>query len=108
VHTTSMTALLDRLLGLWQEPVDKRDDPEAAFRELYADPVSINATPMPVSSLVERARALQRAFDGRTTEIVDPRGDARPGGDRVLHARRPASTRNYRLEQAFPPGANRL
>jgi len=66
-----MTALVDRLLGLWQEPVDERDDPEAAFRELYADPVSINGTPMPVSSLVERARALQRAFDGRTTEIVD-------------------------------------
>jgi predicted ester cyclase len=71
VHTTNMTALVDRLLGLWQEPVDERDDPEAAFRELYADPVSINGTPMPVSSLVERARALQRAFDGRTTEIVD-------------------------------------
>jgi hypothetical protein len=33
--------------------------------------VSINGTPVPVSSLVERARALQRAFDGRTTEIVD-------------------------------------
>jgi predicted ester cyclase len=66
-----MTALLDRLLGLWQEPVDERDDPEAAFRELYADPVSVNGTPMPVSSLVERARALQRAFDGLTTEIVD-------------------------------------
>ena len=66
-----MTALLDRLLDLWQEPVDERDDPEAAFRELYADPVSINGTPMPVSWLVERARAMQRAFDGLTTEIVD-------------------------------------
>jgi predicted ester cyclase len=71
VHTTNMPALLDRLLGLWQEPVDERDDPEAAFRELYADPVSINGMPTPVSSLVERARALQRAFDGLTTEIVD-------------------------------------
>ncbi|HET7855707.1 MAG TPA: hypothetical protein VFL41_04545 [Gaiellaceae bacterium] len=58
-----MTALLDRLLGLWQEPVDERDDPEAAFREVYADPVSINGTLMPVSSLVERARALHRTID---------------------------------------------
>jgi predicted ester cyclase len=71
VHTTSVTALLARLLDLWQEPVDERDDPEAAFRELYADPVSINGSPTPVSSLVERARALQRAFEGRTIEIVD-------------------------------------
>jgi hypothetical protein len=66
-----MTTLLDRLLDLWQEPVEERDDPEAAFRELYADPVSINGAPTPVSVLVERARALQRAFEGRTTEIVD-------------------------------------
>ncbi|HET8651140.1 MAG TPA: ester cyclase [Gaiellaceae bacterium] len=66
-----MTALLDRLLGLWQEPVDERDDPEAAFREVYADPVSINGTPMPVGWLVERARVLQRAFEGLTTEILD-------------------------------------
>jgi hypothetical protein len=61
-----MTALLDRLLGLWQEPVDKRDDPEAAFRELYADPVSINGTPMPVSSLVDRhARCSAPSTAGR-------------------------------------------
>lgn len=66
-----MTALVDRLLGLWQEPVDERDDPEAAFREVYADPVSINGTPMPVGRLVERARVLQRAFEGLTIEIVD-------------------------------------
>jgi predicted ester cyclase len=63
--------LLDRLLDLWQEPVDERDDPEAAFRELYADPVSINGAPTPVSLLVERARALQRGFAGLTTEILD-------------------------------------
>jgi len=71
MHTKNVTTLVDQLLGLWQEPVDEREDPEAAFRELYADPVSINGTLMPVSWLVERARALQRAFDSRTTEIVD-------------------------------------
>jgi predicted ester cyclase len=66
-----MAALVDRLLDLWREPVDQRDDPEAAFRELYSDPVSINGIATPVSSLVERARSLQRSFAGLTTEIVD-------------------------------------
>ena len=67
----TMIALVDRLLDLWQKPVDHRKDPEAAFRGVYADPVSINGTPTPVSSLVERARGLQRSFAGLTTEIVD-------------------------------------
>jgi predicted ester cyclase len=66
-----MPALLDSLLDLWQEPVDKRDDPEAAFREVYADPVSINGASTPLSSLVDRARALQRSFADLTTQIVD-------------------------------------
>ncbi len=63
--------MVDRLLDLWQEPVDERDDPEAAFRQVYADPVSINGVPTTVSALVERAGALQSSFAGRTTEIVD-------------------------------------
>jgi predicted ester cyclase len=71
VHTSDVAALLDRLFDLWLEPVDERDDPEAAFRELYADPVSINGAPTPVSSLVDRARSLQRSFAGLTTDIVD-------------------------------------
>ncbi len=45
-----MPSLLDRLLALWQEPVEERDDPEAAFRELYADPVSINGVSTPEAS----------------------------------------------------------
>ena len=66
-----MTALLDQLFDLWLEPVDQREDPEAAFRRLYADPVSVNGAPMPVTSLVERARSLQRSFTGLQIEIVD-------------------------------------
>jgi hypothetical protein len=50
--------------------VDERDDPEAAFRELYADPVLLNDSPMAVSSLVDRARAMQRAFGDRKTETT--------------------------------------
>ena len=34
-----MTALLERLLPLWTEPVDGRDDAEAAFGAVYADPI---------------------------------------------------------------------
>ena len=66
-----MTALAERLLALWQQPVDGRADPEAAFRELYADPVSINGVETPVSALVDRARALQQAFADLTIEVVD-------------------------------------
>src|SRR5262249_12677819 len=32
-----MSALLERLLPLWTQPVDARDDPEAAFGQVYAD-----------------------------------------------------------------------
>ena len=71
MHTSSVAALLNRVLALWQEPVDERDDPEAAFREVYTDPVSINGAPTPVSSLVERARSLQGSFADLSTEIVD-------------------------------------
>src|SRR5215218_3271661 len=66
-----MSAWLAQLLDLWLEPVDDRDDPEAAFRELYADPVSINGVETPVSALVDRARALQQAFADLTIEVVD-------------------------------------
>ncbi len=66
-----MPAFFERLLDLWETPVDERDDPEAAFRELYADPLLLNGSPAPVSSLVDRARAMQRAFAHRTTEVVE-------------------------------------
>ena len=66
-----MSDLPARLFDLWREPVDERDDPESAFRELYADPVSINGTPTPVTALVERARELQRAFADLTMELVE-------------------------------------
>lgn len=62
-----MTDLLGRLLPLWTQPVDSRDDAEAAFREVYADPVVVNGIKMPVAELAGRARALQRAFDGSSS-----------------------------------------
>ena len=34
-----MIDLLERLLPLWTQPVDSRDDAVAAFRTVYTDPV---------------------------------------------------------------------
>jgi len=64
-------AVLDRLLPLWTQPVDSRDNAEAAFRAVYADPVVVNGIEMPVADMVGRARALQRAFDGLGMDILD-------------------------------------
>jgi hypothetical protein len=50
-------ALLERLVPLWTQPVDARDaPPEAAFREVYADPVAVNGVETTVTELVGRAR----------------------------------------------------
>lgn len=66
-----MIALLERLLPLWTEPVDGRGDPEAAFGEVYADPVVVNGTEMSLTALVARARSLQQAFDQLGMDIMD-------------------------------------
>jgi hypothetical protein len=50
-----MIALLERLLPLWTEPVDGRGDPEAAFGEVYADPV--NGTEMSLTALLRQLDA---------------------------------------------------
>ncbi|WP_204058796.1 ester cyclase [Microbispora corallina] len=64
-----MPTMTERLLRLWERPLD--GDAEAAFREVYADPVRVNGGLLPVSGLVERARALHTAYEGRVTELVD-------------------------------------
>ena len=66
-----MIALLDRLVPLWTQPVDSLDDPEAAFREVYADPVVVNGAEMSLTDLVGRARMLQQAFDQLEMHIMD-------------------------------------
>jgi predicted ester cyclase len=65
------TGLLERLLRLWTEPIGEQAGAEAAFREVYADPVVVNGTPLPVPQLVDRARSLQRAFAGLRAEVLD-------------------------------------
>jgi hypothetical protein len=64
--------LIDKeLFDLWSVPPDELGDPVAEFRRLYADPVLINGTPMPVADLVARARSLHRAFTDHVIEVVD-------------------------------------
>lgn len=66
-----MIALLERLLPLWTQPVDTWDDLEAAFGEVYANPVVVNGIEMRVPELADRARSLQWAFDGLSMQILD-------------------------------------
>ncbi|WP_448624196.1 ester cyclase [Geodermatophilus sp. URMC 64] len=64
---------VDRLLRLRFEPLPD-DAAEAAFRELYNDPVSVNGEPVGTTELVARARALQAAIEWpniRVLSVVD-------------------------------------
>jgi ketosteroid isomerase-like protein len=65
-----MTTFVDRVLRLWREPLDGRMDPAADFREVYADPVTVNGLAVTAEEMVERARALQRAYAALEFEVV--------------------------------------
>jgi predicted ester cyclase len=58
-------------MALWTTPVGDRHGAEAAFAELYTDPVVVNGAPLSLAALVDRARALQQAFEGLSMQIVD-------------------------------------
>ena len=58
-------------MRLWTEPVGTNEDAVAAFAEVYTDPVCLNGADVPLTDLVERARALQRAFADLSVEIID-------------------------------------
>jgi predicted ester cyclase len=73
---------VDRLLELWTGALPDDSAAEAAFRELYADPVSVNGVPVSASGLVARARALQGVFEGRERHVLD----VVDGGDKVAIA----------------------
>ena len=63
--------LVERLVRLWTEPLPASVDALAAFREAYVDPVAVNGVEVPVQDLVERARALQRAYADLRIELID-------------------------------------
>ena len=58
-------------MPLWTQPVDAWDATEAAFREVYADPVVVNGIEMTITELADRARSLQGAFDRLGMHILD-------------------------------------
>jgi ketosteroid isomerase-like protein len=62
---------VDRLLGLWSDPLPDDATAEAAFRALYTDPVSVNGAPVTAAGLVARARALQGVFAAVEREVLD-------------------------------------
>jgi predicted ester cyclase len=62
---------VEHLSRLWAQPLPAGADAVAAFGELYTDPVRINGSDVPLTGLVERARGLQRAFDGLRMELLD-------------------------------------
>jgi len=63
---------VERLLRLWTDPLPEDDAAAAeAFREVYADPVTVNGAPLTAADLVARARALQGVFEAPEREVLD-------------------------------------
>jgi predicted ester cyclase len=62
---------VERLLRLWTELPADDAAAEAAFRAVYADPVSVNGAPVRPADLVARARAIGAVFDGLRREVLD-------------------------------------
>jgi ketosteroid isomerase-like protein len=62
---------VERLMRLWSEPLPVNDGAAAAaFQEVYADPVTVNGTPMSPADLVDRARAVQHVFASVRREVL--------------------------------------
>ena len=66
-----MPELVDRLLPLWTGAVADREEAEADFRAVYADPVVVNGVDMSVGQLVQRAALLQDAFADLSMDVLD-------------------------------------
>jgi predicted ester cyclase len=63
--------LVDRLLPLWTGAVADREEAEADFRAVYADPVVVNGVDLSVGQLVQRAALLQDAFADLSMDVLD-------------------------------------
>ena len=62
---------VERLLRLWTDPLPPDDEAAAeAVRGLYADPVTVNGTPLTAADLVGRARVLQSALEQPDREVL--------------------------------------
>jgi predicted ester cyclase len=63
--------VIEQLTRLWTQPVRAQAEAVRAFGDLYTDPVSFNGTATSLVDLVQRARAVQRAFADLNMEIID-------------------------------------
>jgi uncharacterized protein YndB with AHSA1/START domain len=62
---------VERLLRLWTDPLPDDDGAAAeVFRQLYADPVTVNGAPLSAGDLVGRARAMQGALEQPEREVL--------------------------------------
>jgi SnoaL-like polyketide cyclase len=66
-----MSDFVDRALALWDGDVAASKDALDRFRAVYADPVRVNGEDVPVTAMVDRARAMGEAFADRRTVLHD-------------------------------------
>jgi predicted ester cyclase len=67
----SVADFLERLMGLWTEPIGTDEEARASFGSLYADPVQVNGADLALADLIARARLVQAAFGDLNAEIVE-------------------------------------
>jgi hypothetical protein len=63
--------LVARLLDLWAKPIPDPDDARSAFDRLYADPVTINGTSLPLQALVDRSVQMHASLERTGVHVVD-------------------------------------
>lgn len=62
---------VQQLLRLWTDPLPRDDGAAAAaFREVYADPVTVNGVSLTAADLVARARLMQDALERPEREVL--------------------------------------
>jgi hypothetical protein len=66
-----MSSFLDRVLQLWTQPLGDQASAEAAFRAMYADPVTVNGAQLTTADMVARARAVQATYDDILFQVLD-------------------------------------